>query len=619
MQLEAATNLMFRKEARMSQQVQEKYEESQLYKIRHSAAHIMAQAVVEMFPEAKYTIGPPIENGFYYDFDLPRNLTPEDLQQIEKRMRQIIQGKHEFKKKIISADEAREIFKEQPYKLELIDGLEKGGLDEYGNPLKEKPEISIYQHDSFVDLCRGPHVDNTRQIKPDAVKLMNVAGAYWRGDENNKMLQRIYGTAWENAQQLKDHLWQLEEAKKRDHRKLGKELEIFIFDDEVGPGLPLWLPNGGVMIEELEKLAKEMEEKAGYLRVRTPNLSKEDLFLHSGHLPYYAESMYPPMELEGVKYYVKPMNCPMHHKIFGSKGRSYRDLPIRLAEYGTCYRYEKSGELFGLMRVRSLQMNDAHMYVTEDQFEQEFLGVIDLYLKYFELFGIEKYVMRLSLHSKAGLGKKYVDNERLWLKTEEMIRRAMINGNVPFVEAEDEAAFYGPKIDVQVWSAIGKEFSLMTNQVDFAQPARFDLKYTNKEGNEEIPLCIHRAPLSTHERLIGFLIEHYAGNFPVWLSPEQARVIPITDGQNEYAENIAKQLRENGIRVHADLSAQRMNAKIRSAQLMKVPYMLVVGDNEMKAEQVSLRARDGSQQNNIPLAEFIARAKDRIARRAKEL
>ena len=603
----------------MSQQVQEKYEESQLYKIRHSAAHIMAQAVVEMFPEAKYTIGPPIENGFYYDFDLPRNLTPEDLEKIEKRMRQIIQGRHEFRKKVISAGEAREIFKEQPYKLELIEGLEKGGFDEYGNPLKEKPEISIYQHDSFVDLCRGPHVDNTKQIKPDAVKLMSIAGAYWRGDENNKMLQRIYGTAWENAQQLKDHLWQLEEAKKRDHRKLGKELEIFIFDDEVGPGLPLWLPNGGVMIEELEKLAKEMEEKAGYLRVRTPNLSKEDLFLHSGHLPYYAESMYPPMEIEGVKYYVKPMNCPMHHKIFGSKGRSYRDLPIRLAEYGTCYRYEKSGELFGLMRVRSLQMNDAHMYVTEDQFEQEFLGVIDLYLKYFELFGIEKYVMRLSLHSKAGLGKKYVDNERLWLKTEDMVRRAMVNGNVPYVEAEDEAAFYGPKIDVQIWSVIGKEFSLATNQVDFAQPARFDLKYTNKEGNEEIPLCIHRAPLSTHERMIGFLIEHYAGNFPVWLSPEQARVIPITDGQNEYAEKIAKQLRENGIRVHADLSAQRMNAKIRSAQLMKVPYMLVVGDNEMKAEQVSLRVRDGSQQNNIPLIEFIARANDRIARRAAEL
>lgn len=603
----------------MSQQVQEKYEESELYKIRHSAAHIMAQAVVEMFPEAKYTIGPPVENGFYYDFDLPRTLTPEDLEQIEKRMRQIVQGKHEFKKQVVSAEKAREIFKDQPYKIELIEGLEKGGLDEYGNPLKEKPEISIYQHDTFVDLCRGPHVHNTKEVKQDAFKLMTIAGAYWRGDENNKMLQRIYGTAWENAQQLKDYLWQLEEAKKRDHRKLGKELEIFIFDDEVGPGLPLWLPNGGVMIEELEKLAKEMEEKAGYVRVRTPVVSKEDLFLHSGHLPYYAESMYPSMEIEGVKYYVKPMNCPMHHKIFGSKGRSYRDLPIRLAEYGTCYRYEKSGELFGLMRVRSMQMNDAHIYVTEDQFEKEFLAVIDLYVKYFELFGIEKYVMRLSLHSKAGLGKKYVDNERLWLKTEDMVRRAMNSGNVPYVEAEDEAAFYGPKIDVQVWSAIGREFSLMTNQVDFAQPARFDLKFTNKEGNEEIPLCIHRAPLSTHERMLGFLIEHYAGSFPVWLSPEQVRVIPITDGQNEYANGIVHQLRDNGIRAHVDISAQRMNAKIRQAQLMKVPYMLVVGENEMNAGQVSLRARDGSQQNNIPLAEFVTRAQDRIARRAPEL
>ena len=603
----------------MLQQVQEKYEESQLYKIRHSAAHIMAQAVLEMFPDAKYTIGPPIENGFYYDFDLPRNLTPEDLEQIEKRMRQIVQRKHEFKKKVISADQAREVFKDQPYKIELIDGLEKGGLDEYGNPLKEKPEISIYQHDTFTDLCRGPHVNNTKEVKQDAFKLMSIAGAYWRGDENNKMLQRIYGTAWENAQQLKDYLWQLEEAKKRDHRKLGKDLEIFIFDDEVGPGLPLWLPNGGVMIEELEKLAKEMEDKAGYVRVKTPHLTKEDLFIRSGHLPYYAESMYPPMELEGVKYYVKPMNCPMHHKIFGSKGRSYRDLPIRLAEYGTCYRYEKSGELFGLMRVRSMQMNDAHIYVSEDQFEQEFLGVVDMYLSYFKLFGLDKYVMRLSLHGKAGLGKKYVGNERLWIKTEEMVRRAMMNGGVPYMEAEDEAAFYGPKIDVQVWSSIGREFSLATNQVDFAVPERFDLKFTNKEGNEEVPLCIHRAPLGTHERMVGFLIEHYAGNFPVWLSPEQVRVIPITDGQNEYANGIVKQLRENGIRAHADISAQRMNAKIRQAQLMKVPYMLVVGENEMKAEQVSLRVRDGSQQNNIPLGEFLVRAKDRIARRAPEL
>jgi len=604
----------------MSQQeIQERYEDSHLYRIRHSAAHIMAQAVMEMFPDGKVTIGPPVENGFYYDFDLPRNLTPEDLEQIEKRMRQIIAGKFEFEKKVVSADEARKIFKDQPYKIELIEGLEKGGFDEYGNPLKEKPEISIYQHDTFVDLCRGPHVQNTKELKPDAIKLMSVAGAYWRGDEHNKMLQRIYGTAWENKKDLENYLWQLEEAKKRDHRKLGKELEIFTFDEEVGPGLPLWLPNGGVMIEELEKLAKEMEEKAGYLRVRTPNLTKEDLFIRSGHLPYYAESMYPPMELEGVKYYVKPMNCPMHHKIFASKGRSYRDLPIRLAEYGTCYRYEKSGELFGLMRVRSLQMNDAHIYVSEDQFEQEFMAVIGLYYKYFKIFGIEKYVMRLSLHGKEGLGKKYVDNERLWLKTEEMVRRAMKNGNVPFVEAEDEAAFYGPKIDVQIWSVIGKEFSLATNQVDFAQPARFDLKFTNKAGQDEVPLCIHRAPLSTHERMIGFLIEHYAGNFPAWLSPEHVRVIPVTDAQNEYAEQIVQQLRDGGIRVSADLSAQRMNAKIRAAQLLKVPYMLVVGGNELQAGQVSLRVRDGSQQNNIALGEFVARAKDRIARRAPEL
>jgi len=602
----------------MAQQT-ERYQDTQLYKIRHSAAHVMAQAVLEMFPDGKVTIGPPVENGFYYDFDLPRNLTPEDLELIEKRMRGIVQGKHEFKKTIVSAEEAKKIFADQPYKLELIEGLEKGGKDEYGNPLTEKPEISIYQQDTFTDLCRGPHVATTKEIKQDAFKLMSIAGAYWRGDEKNKMLQRVYGTAWESKKELEDYLHQLEEAKKRDHRKLGKELEIFIFDDEVGPGLPLWLPNGGILIEELEKLAKEMEDKAGYSRVKSPHLTKEDLFIRSGHLPYYAESMYPPMELEGVKYYVKPMNCPMHHKIFGSKGRSYRDLPVRLAEYGTCYRYEKSGELFGLMRVRSMQMNDAHIYCSEEQFEQEFMGVIDLYHKYFEIFDIDKYVMRFSLHSKEGLGKKYVDNQRLWLKTEDMVRRAMTNGNIPFVESEDEAAFYGPKIDVQIWSAIGKEFSLATNQVDFAVPERFNLKFTNKEGHDEVPLCIHRAPLSTHERMVGFLIEHYAGNFPVWLAPEQVRVISITDAQNEYAENLARQLRESGIRAHADLSAQRMNAKIRQAQLMKVPYMIVVGDNEMQAGQVSLRARDGSQQNNIPLAEFIARAKDKIARRVNKL
>jgi threonyl-tRNA synthetase len=603
----------------MSNQPEERYEDTQLYRIRHSAAHVMAEAVLEFYPDAKYAIGPPVENGFYYDFDLPQPITQEDLEKIEKRMRQIVASGHPFVKKVVSSEEARQVFKDQPYKLELIDGLEKGGFDEYGNPLDIKPEISLYQSDTFIDLCRGPHVETTRQINPAALKLMSIAGAYWRGDEHNKMLTRIYGTAWKTPDELKNYLKMLEEAKARDHRKLGKELEIFIFEDEVGPGLPLWLPHGGVIIDELEKLAKELEDKAGYLRVRTPHLTKEDLFLRSGHLPYYAESMYPPMEMEGTKYYIKPMNCPMHHKIFGSKSRSYRDLPIRLSEYGTCYRYEKSGELFGLMRVRSMQMNDAHIYCSEEQFEQEFMGVIDLYKKYFDLFDIGKYVMRLALHGKAGLGKKYVDNERLWLKTEDMVRRAMTNGGVPFVEKQDEAAFYGPKIDVQIWSVIGREFTLATNQVDFAVPARFDLKYMSKEGVEETPLCIHRAPLSTHERFIGFLLEHYAGNFPVWLSPEHARVIPITDNQNEYAEKVVTKLREQGMRVSADISAQRMNAKIRAAQLMKVPYMLVVGDNEAQAGTVSLRVRDGSRADNIPLAEFIARAKERITTRSSQL
>ncbi len=379
------------------------------------------------------------------------------------------------------------------------------------------------------------------------------------------------------------------------------------------------MPNGGILIEEIEKLVKETELKAGYSRVRTPVITKEDLFLRSGHLPYYTESMFPPMEMEGVKYYIKPMNCPLHHKIFGARPRSYRELPIRLAEYGACHRYEKSGELFGLMRVRSMQMNDAHIYCSEDQFEQEFMGVVAMYKTYHDLFGIEKFVMRLSLHGKAGLGKKYVNNERLWIKTEDMVRRAMQNGGVPFVEVENEAAFYGPKIDVQIWSAIGREFTLGTNQVDFAVPERFDLKFVNKDGAEEVPLCIHRAPLATHERLIGFLIEHYAGAFPVWLAPEQVRVIPITDGQNEYAAQLAAQLKAEGVRASADLNSDRMNAKIRSAQLMKVPYMLVIGANEVESGQVSLRGRDGSQKNNIPVAEFMALVKDRIAKRSSEL
>ena len=604
----------------------ENSEKDLLYKIRHSTAHVMAQAVMEIYPDAKLAIGPPIENGFYYDFDLgtdsdgkPLAFSPEALEKIEKRMRQIVAGKHVFNYREIGTDEARELFTDQPYKLELIDGLIEGNVDEYGAAIDETPVLSTYRQDTFEDLCRGPHVGNTSEIRPDAFKLLTVAGAYWRGDENNAMLQRIYGTAWHTKAELKQHLQMLEEAKKRDHRKLGRDLEIFIFDEDVGPGLPLWLPNGGIIIEELEALAKEMEEKGGYDRVRTPHLAKDALFERTGHLSHYAESMYPPMEMEGVRYYMKPMNCPFHHKIFDSKSRSYRDLPLRLGEYGTCYRFEKSGELFGLMRVRSMQMNDAHIYCSEEQFEEEFMGVVDLYLEYFRIFGVEKYVMRLSTHHKTGLGKKYIDNEPMWLKTEEMVRNAMKNGNVPFVEVPDEAAFYGPKIDVQIWSAIGREFSLATNQVDFAVPARCDLSFTNRAGESEIPICLHRAPLGTHERMIGFLLEHYAGKFPVWLSPEHARVIPINDGHNEYAQKIAERLREAKIRAQADFGPDRMNAKIRQAQLMQVPYMLVVGDREVENSTVSVRKRDGARQNGLPVEEFVTAVREHIATRSNQL
>lgn len=597
-------------------QIPENYD-PKLYKLRHSAAHVMAQAVMELYPEAKIAIGPPIDTGFYYDFDLgmddegkARTFSPEDLEALQKRMRQIIGGKHEFVYREVSVDEARELFADQPYKLELIDGL-----------VAENPDdvLSTCKHDTFEDLCRGGHVEHTGKITADAFRLMSVAGAYWRGDENNAMLQRIYGTAWRNKKELKKHLDMLEEAKKRDHRKLGRELDIFVFDDEVGPGLPLWLPNGAVVIEELENLAKEMETEAGYDRVRSPHVTKEDLFLRSGHLPYYTESMYPPMELEGIKYYVKPMNCPFHHKMFAARPRSYRDLPVRFAEYGTCYRFEKSGELLGLMRVRSMQMNDAHIYCSEDQFEQEFMGVIDLYKKYFELFEIDKYVMRLSTHHAKGLGKKYVDNPEMWQKTEEMVRNAMTNGGVNFVEVPDEAAFYGPKIDVQIWSAIGREFTLATNQVDFAVPERFDLAFVNSNNEDETPLCIHRAPLSTHERMIGFLIEHYAGAFPVWLTPQQVCVIPITDEHVEPAKKLTERLKQEGIRAKADLGSDRMNAKIRNAQLMKIPYMLVLGDKEVENDTVALRRRDNSRQNGLSTDEFIEDVKEKIRTRSSDL
>lgn len=558
--------------------------------MRHSASHVMAEAVLSLFPEAKFGIGPAIEDGFYYDFELPRSLTPDDLSIIEQKMSEIIKADLPFKYRELGREEARKLFASQPYKLELLDEI-------------TDDKVGVYEQGKFVDLCRGPHVNSTGEIK--AFKLTGIAGAYWRGDERNTMLQRIYGVAFNNRQELDEYLARMEEAKKRDHRKLGRELEIFTFDDEVGPGLPLWLPRGGAMIEEIEKLAREMEFKYGYVRVRTPHLAKEELFQRSGHLPYYADSMYPPMELEGVSYYIKPMNCPMHHKIFGSKPRSYRDMPIRIAEYGDCYRYEKSGELFGLMRVRSMQMNDAHIYCAKSQFEQEFAGVVFLYLEYFKIFGISEYYMRLSTHHPSGLGKKYVDYPEMWLRTEDMVRQAMDNNNIPYEEAADEAAFYGPKVDVQVKSAIGREFTLATNQVDFSQSESFDLKFINSEGKEERPLIIHRAPLGTHERLIGFLLEHYGGAFPTWLAPVQVKVIPVADRHIDHARKLETEFKAREIRAEVDDRSERMNLKIRQAQLEKIPYMLIIGDKEVADNSVSVRRRSGEQLPARPLADFL--------------
>ncbi len=543
----------------------------------HSSAHLMAEAIEQFFPGAKFWVGPPVENGFYYDVDLgDRSISEEDLRKLEVKMAELAKQNNSYIRKEIPKAEAIQYFtqKGDEYKLDLLQNLEDGN-------------ISFYTQGNFTDLCRGPHIPSTGFIK--AIKLTNIAGAYWKGDERNKQLTRIYGVTFPSQKQLDEYLQMLEEAKKRDHRKLGKELGIYTMDDDVGPGLVLWMPNGTVVIEELEKLAKETEKDAGYKRVVTPHIAKENLYLTSGHLPYYEDSMYPPMELEGVKYYLKSMNCPHHHKIFAAEQHSYKDLPLRLAEYGTCYRYEQSGELFGLMRVRCLHMNDAHIYCTREQFAQEFRAVNDMYLKYFKIFGIEKYVMRLSLHSKEKLGIKYVNEPELWLETEAMVRDVMTEANIPFVEVPDEAAFYGPKIDVQIWSTIGREFTLATNQVDFAQGRRFNLTFTNQSNHPEVPLIIHRAPLGTHERFIGFLLEHYAGKFPAWLAPLQAKILPISDKFMDYAKDILQKLKKADIRAEIDDRNEKIGKKIRDTELMKVPYMLVVGEKEMNENKVSIR------------------------------
>jgi threonyl-tRNA synthetase len=576
----------------------------------HSSAHLMAEAMESMFPGVKFWVGPAIDNGlqkgFYYDMDLgDKKLSEEDLVTLEKKMKELAGQNNQYIRKDIYKDDAIKYFadKGDEYKLDLLSNLNDGG-------------ITLYSQGAFTDLCRGPHIPSTGAIK--AIKLMSIAGAYWKGDEKNKQLTRVYGVTFPNQKELDEYVALLEEAKKRDHRKLGKELGIFTMDDDVGPGLPLWMPNGTVIIEELEKLAKETETAAGYKRVVTPHIAKESMYLTSGHLPYYADSMFPPMEMDGEKYYLKAMNCPHHHKIFDAEQKSYKDLPYRIAEYGTCYRYEQSGELFGLMRVRCLHMNDAHIYCNREQFFQEFKAVNEMYIKYFKIFGVDKYVMRLSLHAPEKLGQKYVNEPQLWKETEEMVRKVLIDTNTPFIEVQDEAAFYGPKIDVQIWSAIGKEFTLATNQVDFNSGLKFKLSFTNQNNQPEVPLIIHRAPLGTHERFIGFLLEHYAGKFPTWLAPLQVKILPISDKFMDYANTILQKLKNADIRVEIDDRNEKIGKKIRDTELARVPYMLVIGEKEMNEGKAAIRRQGKGDLGVSAIDDFIASIKQEISERKSD-
>ncbi len=594
--------------------------------LRHSAAHVLATAILRLWPEAQLAAGPPVEQGFYYDIELDHRITPEDFPAIEAEMKREIKANHRFERVEITRFEAIEMAMDgslgalgprpqaSKFKLDIAENIPTGEV------------ITLYRNGDFTDLCAGPHVMRTGNV--GAFKLTHVASAYYKGDESNPQLQRIYGTAFKNKTQMDEYFALLEEAKKRDHRRIGQEMGLFAMDPEfVGPGLPLWLPKGTVLVEELEKLAKETEFAAGYHRVRTPHLAREKMYRTSGHLPYYEESMFPAMELATEetpsqpstlnsqpevtvatdRYFLKAMNCPHHHRIFAAEPRSYRELPLRLAEYGCCYRYEQSGELFGLMRVRSMNMNDAHIYCTTEQFADEFRAVNEMYLKYFKIFGFGKYQMRFSTHDPARLGQKFVDEPELWKKTEDMVRRVLIESGINYVEVPNEAAFYGPKIDVQVYSAIGREFTIATNQVDFAVPSRFGLTYRDRDNLEKTPLCIHRAPLGTHERFIGFLIEHYAGNFPLWLAPEQVRILPIGDDDDliASARELERELRAHEVRAEVDATSDPIKAKIANAEHAKVHTMLVLGRRDLEAGVLSVRVHGQGNLGAKPRAEVL--------------
>ncbi len=571
--------------------------DERLHRMRHSASHVMAQAVLSLFPEAKFAIGPAIENGFYYDFDLPRSLTPEDLAVIEERMRETVAADVPFERQEASKEEARRVFAAQPYKLELIDDI-------------EGDTVSIYRHDGFVDLCAGPHVERTGEVK--AFKLTSVAGAYWRGDEHRPMLQRIYGALFETQAELDDYLRRLEEAQQRDHRRLGREMELFMSSSLVGAGLPLWLPKGATIRRVLEEWITKEERQAGYLHVYTPDIAKRELYEKSGHWEHYKELMFPPMKLEHEEMVLRPMNCPHHIIIYQSKMRSYRDLPVRIAELGTMYRFEKSGVMGGLTRVRVMTLNDAHIFCRPDQIGSEFAGVVSLMEKAYRVLGISEYSYRLSLRDP-GDREKYVDNDAMWDLGEQKLREAMNDLRLPYVEAAGEAAFYGPKVDVQIRDALGREETLSTIQLDFHLPERFSLTYIGEDGREHQPVMIHRGVISTMERMTAYLIEQYAGAFPLWLAPVQAVVVPIADRHVEYGEKVAETLKQADLRVEVDDRNERMNAKIRDAQLQKVPYMLVVGDREAEAGAVNVRLRSGENLGAMPVDELLARLQREVA------
>jgi threonyl-tRNA synthetase len=593
----------------------EAYAQSQLYRVRHSAAHILAQAMLELFPEAKLAIGPPIADGFYYDFDLPRSLTPDDLAAIEARMREIVREDHPFVRRELSAEEARALFHNQPYKLELVDGLARGAIDDNGDPIPGPPVISTYRQDTFEDLCRGPHVASTGQINPAALKLLHVSGAYWRGDERNPMLQRVYGTAFESAAALEAHLARLEEAKARDHRTLGRELDLFVFSPEVGQGLPLWTARGGQLRETIEDHWAERHRAGGYQRVYTPHIGKSALWETSGHLHWYKEGMYAPISIEEQEYYLKPMNCPFHIQIYKSRMRSYRDLPQRMAEAGTVYRFERSGTLNGLLRVRGFTQDDAHLFCTLEQMEAEVEGAFQFSLAMLRDFGLDDVALELSTHDPSAR-EQYAGSEADWALAEEVLARVLERSGIPYTVVPGEAAFYGPKIDIKARDTLGRLWQLSTIQFDFWLPKQFGLEYVGPDGARHQPYMVHRALLGSIERFVALLIEHYKGAFPAWLAPVQVVVVPITDREAAYAAEVVARLRGARVRAECDDSSDRMGNKIRRAeQTVRPPYILVVGKREAAAGQVAVRVRGQGDQGAQRLEAFLAQLQEAVRQR----